>query len=323
MRQGVSRDGHALYPAFPYTSFASISDDDMTALYAWLMQRPAVSQATPKADMGFPFGMRSLMQLWNGLFHQPSAYQFDPSQSTQWNRGEYLVNGAAHCGACHTPRNALGAEQKGSAYLQGAVLDGWQAPALTAMNPSPVAWREADFFQYLRHGYTDFHGVASGPMAQVVRNLQTVSNEDIQAMAVYLSSLNPGAAALDNADFSGRAMAVVAHAANSAPLPDAAARQFAGSCGACHHDGDGPQLLGVNQSLALNGNLHSDNPANVVQVILHGVQQPASRDIGFMPAFQNSLSNAQIVSLVQWMRQRYAPGKPAWSVEEINKVMNE
>ena len=185
-----------------------------------------------------------------------------------------------------------------------------------------MPWREQDFFNYLRKGFTGFHGTASGPMAQVVRNLQTVSDEDIQAMAVYLSSLNLGAAALDNADFSARAMAVVTQAAQNAPLPDAAARQFAGSCGACHHEGDGPQLLGVNQSLALNGNLHSDNPANVVQVILHGVQQPASRDIGFMPAFQNSLSNAQIVSLVQWMRQRYAPGKPAWTEEEINKVMN-
>jgi len=114
----------------------------------------------------------------------------------------------------------------------------------------------------------------------------------------------------------------VAHAANSAPLPDTAARQFAGSCGACHHDGDGPQLLGVNQPLALNGKLHSDSPANLVRVILHGVQQAASRDIGYMPAFEDSLSKPQIVSLVQWMRKRYAPDKPAWTVEQINKALD-
>ena len=190
------------------------------------------------------------------------------------------------------------------------------------MSFSCVSWREKDFFNYLRKGYTGFHGTASGPMAQVVRNLRTVSDEDIQAMAVYLASLNPNASALGDADFGGRAMAVVNHAANSAPLPDAAARQFAGSCGACHHDGDGPQLLGVNQALALNGNLHSDSPANVVNVILHGAQQPASRETGFMPGFAHSLSKQQIVSLVQWMRQRYAPGKPVWTAEEIVKVMN-
>jgi nicotinate dehydrogenase subunit B len=185
-----------------------------------------------------------------------------------------------------------------------------------------MPWRAQDFFNYLRKGFTGFHGTASGPMAQVVRNLQTVSDEDIQAMAMYLASLNPGAAALDNADFGGRAMAVVAHAANSAPLPDAAARQFAGSCSACHHEGDGPPLLGVNQPLALNGNLHSDSPANLVRVILHGVQQAASRDIGYMPAFEDSLSKPQIVSLVQWMRKRYAPDKPAWTVEQINKSLD-
>jgi nicotinate dehydrogenase subunit B len=185
-----------------------------------------------------------------------------------------------------------------------------------------MPWREQDFFNYLSKGHTGFHGTANGPMAQVVRNLQTVTEQDIQAMAVYLASLNPSAASLDVAAFNARAMAQVTFAADHAPLPDAAARQFAGSCSACHHDGDGPQLLGVNQPLALNGNLHSDSPANLVNVILHGVQQPASRDIGFMPGFEHSLSKPQIIALVQWMRQRYAPGKPAWTVEEITKVMN-
>ena len=322
MRQGISRDGHALYPAFPYTAFASISDDDMTALYAWLMQRPAVSQATPKADMGFPFGMRSLMLLWNGLFHQPSAYQYDPAQTAQWNRGEYLVNGAAHCGACHTPRNALGAEQKSSAFLQGAVLDGWQAPALTSLNPSPVPWRAEDFFHYLRHGYTDFHGVASGPMAQVVRNLQTVPDADLQAMAVYLASLQT-AAPLNDSQQTAQAQQLVQQAAASAPLPSAAQRQFEGSCGACHHDGSGPQLLGVNQPLALNGNLHSATPDNLVQVIQSGIQQPPSQRVGFMPGFKDSLSEAQMLDLVGWMRQRYAPDKPAWTPAQIKTAMRQ
>jgi nicotinate dehydrogenase subunit B len=205
--------------------------------------------------------------------------------------------------------------------MQGAWVDGWQAPALNALNRSPMPWREKDFFNYLRKGFTGFHGTASGPMAQVVRNLQAVSDEDLQAMAVYLASLNPSASALDDADYGARAIAVVTQAAANAPLNDVAARQFAGSCGACHHEGDGPLLLGVNQPLALNVNLHSDSPANVVNVILHGVQQPASRDIGFMPAFGGSLSQAQIISLVQWMRKRYAPGKPPWSEEEIIRVM--
>ena len=322
MREGVSRDGHALYPVFPFTSFARMSDEDMTALYAWLMTQTPVAQTTPAPDMVLGFNMRPLLSVWNAVFHQDRADRYDSTQTPQWNRGEYLVNGVAHCGACHTPRNLMGAEQKQTAYMQGAWVDGWQAPALTGFNQSPMPWREQDFFNYLSKGHTGFHGTANGPMAQVVRNLQTVPEQDIQAMAVYLASLNPSAASLDVAAFNARAMAQVTFAADHAPLPDAAARQFAGSCSACHHDGDGPQLLGVNQPLALNGNLHSDSPANVVNVILHGVQQPASRDIGFMPGFEHSLSKPQIIALVQWMRQRYAPGKPAWTEEEITKVMN-
>ena len=322
MREGVSRDGHALYPVFPFTSFARMSDEDMTALYAWLMTQTPVAQTTPAPDMVLGFNMRPLLSVWNAVFHQDRADRYDSTQTPQWNRGEYLVNGVAHCGACHTPRNLMGAEQKQTAYMQGAWVDGWQAPALTGFNQSPMPWREQDFFNYLSKGHTGFHGTANGPMAQVVRNLQTVPEQDIQAMAVYLASLNPSAASLDVAAFNARAMAQVTFAADHAPLPDAAARQFAGSCSACHHDGDGPQLLGVNQPLALNGNLHSDSPANLVNVILHGVQQPASRDIGFMPGFEHSLIKPQIIALVQWMRQRYAPGKPAWAVEEITKVMN-
>jgi nicotinate dehydrogenase subunit B len=322
MRQGVSRDGHALYPVFPFTAFARMSDEDMTALYAWLMTQTPVAQNTPAADMVLGLNMRPLLSVWNAVFHNDRPERYDSTQTPQWNRGEYLVNGVAHCGACHTPRNLMGAEQKRTAYMQGAWVDGWQAPALTGFNRSPMPWREQDFFNYLRKGHTGFHGTANGPMAQVVRNLQAVPDADIHAMAVYLASLNPNASALGDADYGARAVAVVMQAADLAPLPDAAARQFAGSCGACHHDGDGPQLLGVNQPLALNGNLHSDSPANLVNVILHGVQNPASRDIGFMPAFEHSLSKPQIIGLVQWMRQRYAPGKPAWSVEEINKVMN-
>jgi nicotinate dehydrogenase subunit B len=88
---------------------------------------------------------------------------------------------------------------------------------------------------------------------------------------------------------------------------------FQGSCGACHHDGDGPQLLGVNRPLALNTNVHSDRPDNLLRIVLEGIQAPASRDVGFMPSFANTLSDQQLVMLVDGMRARYAPDKPPWT----------
>nr|WP_315237526.1 molybdopterin cofactor-binding domain-containing protein [uncultured Albidiferax sp.] len=306
MREGISRDGRQLYPAFPFTDFAKTSDADLTALYAYLMAQPAVQSATPPAQMRFPFNIRPLMAGWNALFHDATPYQPQAQQSAEWNRGAYLVNGLGHCGACHTPRNALGAERGGSSFLAGALVDGWEAPALTALSKAPVPWSADALYKYLRHGHAPEHGAATGPMSPVVRELAALPDVDIRAMASYLVSLQTDTAPKTNSQ------AVVQQAALAAPLPGAAQRLFNGACAACHHDGDGPRLLGANVPLALNTNLHSDRPDNLLQTILNGVQEPAGREVGFMPAFRHSLSDAQVAELAGYMRQRFAPGKPAW-----------
>ena len=106
-----------------------------------------------------------------------------------WNRGAYLVEGLGHCGACHSPRNALGAE-KASAYLAGGFAEGWEAPPLTSLSHAPIPWNEDELFAYLRTGESRFHGVAAGPMAPVVKELAALPDQDIRAMAVYLASFN-------------------------------------------------------------------------------------------------------------------------------------
>ncbi|OYX82001.1 MAG: aldehyde dehydrogenase, partial [Azorhizobium sp. 32-67-21] len=188
MREGISRDGHHLYPAFPYTSFTRTSDTDLQALYAYLMSQPAVSAPTPEARMTFPFNVRPLMAGWNALFLKTGQLEADPAQSPQWNRGRYLVEGLGHCGACHTPRNAFGAEKTGAAHLAGAMVDGWEAPALTALSKAPIPWSEADLFAYLRTGFSPHHGTAAGPMGPVVQELAHLPDADIRAMATYLAS---------------------------------------------------------------------------------------------------------------------------------------
>ena len=127
---------------------------------------------------------------------------------------------------------------------------------------------------------------------------------DPVSLCLFVAAMEEGAIA--------RAAAAVARAAALTPQPGPAQRLFNGACAACHHDGDGPRLLGVNIPLALNSNLHSDRPDNLLQVIVHGIREPASRDIGFMPAFGPALSDRQITELAHYLRQRYAPGRPAW-----------
>jgi len=309
MREGVSRDGRHLYPAFPYTAFAKTGDDDLQALYAYFMSLPPVRAETPPAALKFPFSLRPLMAGWNALFHDPAPFAPEPAQSAEWNRGAYLVNGLGHCGACHTPRNALGAEQGGSAFLAGAIADGWEAPALTALSKSPVPWNADALYRYLRHGHSPWHGVAGGPMAEVVHELQAVPDEDIRAMATYLASFTPAPA-----DPPQQAQRAVQAAATAARVqPGAAQRLFDGACAACHHDGDGPTLLGVNTPLALNSQLSSERPDNLLRTILDGVREPPTQAIGFMPAFRDALDDAQIAELAGYMRARFAPQAPAWT----------
>ncbi|WP_341887182.1 molybdopterin cofactor-binding domain-containing protein [Variovorax sp. YR752] len=310
MREGVSRDGHHLYPAFPYTAFAKTSDDDLQALYAYFMAMPAVRAETPKSELKFPFSLRPLMAGWNALFHDPAPLQPVPTQSAEWNRGAYLVNGLGHCGACHTPRNALGAEQGGSAVLSGAMVDGWEAPALTQLSKAAVPWATDALYRYLRHGHSPRHGIAGGPMAEVVRELAQVPDADVRAMAVYLGSFNPEPVAQPRA----LAQQAIDNAARTqGQLLGPAQRMFDSACASCHHDGDGPTLLGVNTPLALNSSLTSTRPDNLLRTILDGVRAPAHRDIGFMPAFREALDDRQIADLAGYMRARFAPQEAAWT----------
>ncbi|SHK46594.1 molybdopterin cofactor-binding domain-containing protein [Paraburkholderia terricola] len=309
MRQGISRDGHHLYPAFPYTSFRNTSDDDLKALYAYLMAQTPVRSRPPESRLAFPFSVRPLMAAWNGLFLERTAFTADATQSAQWNRGAYLVNGLGHCGACHTPRNAFGAEKTGAAFMGGGLAEGWEAPALSTLSNAPVPWSEDELFSYLRQGHAPLHGVAAGPMAPVVSELAALPDSDIRAMAAYLASLNPLQA---NADPAALARQYEQASAITGTPSGFGARLFDGACAACHHTGSGPQLFGAHPSLALNTNLHSATPDNLIRVILDGIGSPARPELGTMPAYRDSFNDAQIAELVTYLRQQFAGGKPAW-----------
>jgi nicotinate dehydrogenase subunit B len=138
--------------------FARTSDADLQALYAYLMAQPAVRAETPDNTLAFPFNLRPLMAGWNALFHQPTTFEADATKSAIWNRGAYLVEGLGHCGACHSPRNALGAEKAG-AYLAGGFAEGWEAPPLTSLSHAPIPG--ADELTLLRAAIR-LHGVARG-----------------------------------------------------------------------------------------------------------------------------------------------------------------
>jgi nicotinate dehydrogenase subunit B len=163
----------------------------------------------------------------------------------------------------------------------------------------------------LRSGESRFHGVAAGPMAPVVKELVALPDQDIRAMAVYLASFNDSALAKPAEDALATRLETLTatRVAFASPI---GTRLYQGACAVCHAVGGAP-LFGSRPSLALNSNLHSTVPDNLIQVILHGIASPVSSDLGYMPGFKDSMTDGQIAELVGYLRQQFAPEKPPWS----------
>ncbi|RTF29933.1 cytochrome c, partial [Serratia marcescens] len=179
--------------------------------------------------------------------------------------------------------------------------------ALSGRSPAPLAWTQQDLVDFMRTGYSANHGVAAGPMAPVIEEgLSRLSQADLQAIAVYLRSYHPEAAA------QAAAATLNAQAERQVePLSSQGARLFSGACMACHAQEKGAQMAGVRPSLALNTNLFAEAPDNAIRVVLDGIQRPANAELGYMPGFRHNLNDAQIAILLNYLRQHYA-GQAPW-----------
>jgi mono/diheme cytochrome c family protein len=192
IREGVSRDGSHLFAAFPFNAYTELQDDDVKALYAYLMTRPPVSATVPAMTVPFPLNVRFLQEGWKILCFKSGRYRPVPAKDAQWNRGAYLAQAVSDCGGCHTPRNALGGEKLRDAFA-GTVVDNWIAPPLTQNNPSPVPWTQEHLFSYLRTGVDPLHGAVAATMTPTVRDaldLPVVPDSDVRATALYVSDIN-------------------------------------------------------------------------------------------------------------------------------------
>lgn len=118
----------------------------------------------------------------------PGVFEVDPDRSELWNRGAYIVRGPAHCGACHTPRNVLGATKVEQA-LHGAddLPGGDDAPAITEEALQKNGWTRSDLAFALRTGLKPDGDSFGGSMGEVMReSTRFLSDQDLQAIATYL-----------------------------------------------------------------------------------------------------------------------------------------
>ncbi|HEY0296590.1 MAG TPA: cytochrome c [Bordetella sp.] len=304
LRKGVSRDGHLLYPAFPYPHFTRMSDSDIAALYAYLMARTPVHAPAAANDLTFPLNFRPLVAGWNLLFlRQGPLPQPALAQSDAWLRGRYLVEGAGHCASCHTPMNALGAEKLDQPYA-GGLIDGWNVPPLNALTLARKPWTEDQITDYLRTGIASEHSAAAGPMLPVAHHLGNAPESDVRAIATYLMSLQPPMPAQPAAP------APVA-TVDSQPLNPGAAL-FNASCAGCHSAAAPMRSLGDRPALELGSTINADSPRNAIQMVLNGNPWNGSSSAHYMPPFASVLTDQQIADVLAYARSTYAQ-RPAWS----------
>jgi mono/diheme cytochrome c family protein len=329
LRRGVRADGQHLYPAMPYTSYAKVSDDDVKALYAYFIHGVApVDTSPPPTALPFPFNVRLSMAAWNLLFLDQQPFNADPAKSVEWNRGAYLVQGLAHCSTCHTPRNALMAEDT-SASLGGSVVGTWYAPNVSSDPVGGIgSWSEDEIAAYLRTGHVVGRAQAAGPMAEAVDNsFQHLSDSDLHAMAVYLKSAAPVHHAGDRraADTWGAAKSSLDEI-RGVPLP-ADANQMSGpqiydaycaSCHEAHGEGAGQGIDGAGlPSLFHNTALGHTNTNNLVMVMLEGVHRQDSAPDVLMPAFGRLLSDQQIATLGNYLLKQYGNPDASVTVQQV------
>ncbi|MFM0669798.1 c-type cytochrome [Paraburkholderia sediminicola] len=317
VRYGVSRDGHLLYPAFPYIHFTRMSDSDISAAYAYLMTREPVNANAPTNELIFPLNFRPLLAFWNVLFLHAGEQAADVSKDAGWNRGKLLVDGLGHCASCHSPLNAIGGEKSGHAF-DGGIVDGWEAPPLNALGSAPKPWTKEQLVMYLRSGRASEHGAAAGPMLPVTRDLATVPEEDVNAIAAYILSIQKAQPAVANASADA--------AAHGEPSPAAqrGAFLFAASCAQCHGPAAPMQSIGERPTLAFSTAVNAPTPRNTAQMILSGNGWHGEDSMNYMPAFSEVYDDRQIADLASYIRATYSQRGPWNDVEAtVAKIREE
>ena len=303
MRRGVRPNGEHLYPVFPYTAFTKITNEDVAALFAYLKSIPAIRQETKENEVSFPFNQRWLMSVWKMVYFDERVYETDKSKSAEWNRGSYLINALAHCSACHSPRNLLGAEDFDMAMTGGVLFNKvpngsvrlWSSPNLTSSPRGLGLWPHGEVTEYLRTGRNSYVETF-GPMNEVIMNgTRHLSDSDVNAMVVYLKSLpsketDTGSTANNKVLGMGRTL-------------------YNLHCGTCHLPtglGDeevAPRLAGG--SLVV----QTSNPASLINVILDGPESPdpplPAKWRNPMEDFRYLLDDEEIAALASYVRNSW------------------
>lgn len=310
LHEGIGRNGEPLYPAFSYTSFTKVTQDDAIAVFAYLRSLPPARQPNAPLALRFPYNLRSTLTAWRAVYFKAGVYQPVPTQSAAWNRGAYLVQGLGHCNECHAARGAWGGVSTNTALSGGRIPEqDWYAPDLsTQANGGLHGWSKQDLINVLKTGQSS-KGVAVGPMADVVSaSTQYLHDEDLQAIADYLLSLPARATPLPApASFDSKALADRGHAV------------YVQRCADCHGT-DGTGVPGVYPPLDGNASIVEPSGINATRVVLLGGFPPVTEGNPrpySMPPYAQQLSDADVAAVVTYIRQAWSNHASAVQEREV------
>ncbi|MGE5171327.1 MAG: c-type cytochrome [Rudaea sp.] len=315
MHNGVDREGKHLYPAFPYPWYTKLGRDDVLAMKAYLDTVKPVSHETRPPEFPWPLSWRGSVAAWNAMYFKPGVYQWDRAKSEAWNRGAYLVEGLGHCGACHTPKNVLGAVKKGDRF-EGGLGEGWFATSLRPDVREGIGnWSEDDIVEYLKTGANE-HARALGPMAEVVHNsTMHLDDDDLRAIAIYLKDLPAQRITQQTAS-------------NDKDVLDRGRLVYVDQCAGCHME-NGEGVPGVFPPIKNNSGIHAHDPTSLARLVLEGAQSAVtpSKPEGFaMPAFDWKLSDRDVADLLTYIRASFgnqAAPVEASKVADVRKSIRE
>lgn len=321
LRRGVARGGKRLYPAMPYTSYAKMTDADIAALYTYLRTSvKPVRQTTPAPEMGWPFGNRHLLMAWNWMFLENDPVRTDAAKGIEWNRGAYLVQAVAHCGACHTPRGMLFAErsldERSRHFLAGAGVEGWSATNLTGDLVTGLGtWSRAEIAEFLGTGRNS-HATSFGPMSTVISTgTQYMTPEDLDAVAVYLKSL-PGARGETTA---ARYDPTTGARLEAARFDTVGARPYSQFCMPCH-GANGKGFARVFPPLAGNPTVVDPDPASLINLLLAGAVtarvETAPTDY-HMPGYGWTMEDEELANVLTFIRTGWGNHASTVSVRDV------
>jgi mono/diheme cytochrome c family protein len=306
LHEGIGKGGKHLYPAFPYTSYALMSDNDVLAIKAYLLTLKPVKYTPPPNDVSFPFNQRYLMMFWNALYKPSYRLRPNVDQPADWNRGAYLIEALGHCGDCHTPRNILFGLNNNRKFA-GAIIQGWKAYNITPDQDWGIgSWSDEQLEGYLSAGHAEGRGSAGGPMSEVVDNsLRFMTAPDIKAIATYLKSVPPNGNGTDAA--AAPAPKVLRQASKQPTSPEKSGPGlyvFEGACIGCHQfNGNGA----VSNYASLIGSRTANDPSgtNATQALIGGTHLGFAKTAGFMPNFGDGYSDPEIAAVVNYVTGQF------------------